>query len=116
MNFTRDANAFLLSGGLQARHQRAQLGARCPQLFLCLLALGDIFDHADPKLPTAVSVADGRSSQMSPQHPPVFPDKAFFDLVIVALTLKHLSGEGSILSGIIGVRELDKGHARNSCM
>jgi hypothetical protein len=74
-----------------------------------LLALGDIFDHADPKLATAVSVADGRSSQMAPQHPPIFPDVAFFDLVIVALTLKHLSGESPILSDITGMRELDKG-------
>src|SRR5215831_5998428 len=109
MNFTRDAPAFLLSGGLQARHQRAQLCACCPQLFLCLLALGDIFDHADPKLATAVAIADGRSSQMAPQHPPVLPDEAFFDLVIVALTLKHLSGEAPILRDIIGMRELDKG-------
>src|SRR5215510_13273114 len=110
MNFTRDANAFLLSGGAQARHQLAQLCARGPQLFLCLLALGDIFDHADSKLAPAVSVADGRSSQMAPQHPPVFPDEAFFDLVMVALTRKHLLGEGQILSDIIGMRELDKGH------
>src|SRR4030095_10433652 len=110
MNFTCDTNAFLLSGRLQARHQRAQLCTRCSQLCLCLLALGDIFDHADPKLPSTVSVADGRSSQMAPQHPSIFPDEAFFDLVIVALPLKHLSGEGPILSDIIGMRELDKGH------
>src|SRR5262245_6375529 len=111
MNFTCDTNAFLLSGRLEARHQRAQLCARCSQLFRCLLALGDIFDHANPKLPITVAVADGRSSQIAPQHPPVFPDEALFDRLLVALTLKPLSDEGPMLIGIIRMRELDKGHA-----
>ena len=72
----------------------AQLGAGCAGCSSACLRSVISSSMPTPKLPTAVSVANGRSSQMSPQHPPVFPDKAFFDLVMVALTLKHLSGEG----------------------
>src|SRR5262245_11197770 len=111
MNFMRNASTFLLSGASQAHRKCAQLCSRCTKRFTGLRALGDIFAHADPKLRTTIPVADSRSSQMSPQHLPVFLDVAFFDLVMVALTLKHLSGEGPILRGIIRMRELDKGHA-----
>src|SRR5262245_41422876 len=106
MNFTCDTNAFLLSGGLQACHQRAQLCARCPQMFLCLLALRDVLCNACQTIDTSSLIFYGEPTIPYPPYRVVWPDHAILHSnPPLSFPGKHLNDTRAVLR----MNRVDKG-------